>query len=363
MAEEHCQRQIGAALMIDRRKAAMGDDVERLLAAIVGMRPPADIGEQARRMTQAALLAGFVEAGRFHEAVGPLDQLFAVARRARAELIEMPRRLDQRVLLLFLVLEQRIEQALAHAERREHHLARLADAQNIFEHQRRVGQQRAARIVHHFDVRQRLDVDAVHEPREFERFVGGNGVAVHHVQRIAGLPHVQARQRPPRAADRIEGAVLAPPEHRQAAECFFDEFFRLLDRLCRNIRQRQAAERPRQALARARAADVDQLQRTAAEIADDAIGAVHAGNHAERGELGLLRAREHLDVGTYGALGELDESAPVLGVAAGGRGDGVDFLHAHGLTQRAEALERRKRVLHRVGCQEARRLHLAAEPT
>ncbi len=85
------------------------------------------------------------------------------------------------------------------------------------------------------------------------------------------------------------------------------------------------------AVPRARAAHVDQFERAAAEIADDAVGAMHAGNDAERGEFGLARAGEHVDLGADGALGELDEGAAVLGVAAGGGGDGEDLLHAHRL--------------------------------
>ena len=165
-------------------------------------------------MAEPALLASFLKAGSRHEAVGPSDQLFAMARRARAQLVEMPRRFDQRVLLLVLPLEQRIEQALADAERGNHHLARLAGAQNVFEHQRRVGQQRPARTIHHFDIGERVDVDPMHQAREFERLVGADRIAVHDMQRIAGLPHVQSRERAPGAADRIEGAVLASFENR-----------------------------------------------------------------------------------------------------------------------------------------------------
>ena len=53
------ERQIGAAGMIDADEAAVGDDVERLLAAIVGMRAPADVGEQAGGMAQAPLRRPF----------------------------------------------------------------------------------------------------------------------------------------------------------------------------------------------------------------------------------------------------------------------------------------------------------------
>src|SRR5208282_3581620 len=142
VAVKYGEGQIGAARMVDRGEAAMGNDIERLLAAIIGMRTPADIGQQAGGVTKPAFLARFIEAGGGHETVGPYDQLFAVARRARAQSVETACRFDERILLLVLLFEQRIEQALAHAERGEHHLARLADTQDIFEHQRRVSEQR-----------------------------------------------------------------------------------------------------------------------------------------------------------------------------------------------------------------------------
>ncbi len=110
------------------------------------------------------------------------------------------------------------------------------------------------------------------------------------------------------------------------------------------------------------AAHIDQFERAAAEIADDAIGAMHAGNHAERGELRLASAGQHFDVGADGALGELDEWRAVLGIAHRRRGDGEDFLDLHLFAQRAKTLERRECVLNSVGGEQSRRLHLATEP-
>ena len=110
---------------------------------------------------------------------------------------------------------------------------------------------------------------------------------MHDVQRIAGLPHVQTRQRTPGAADRIKGPALAALEHCKTGQGFLDDLFRLLQRFRGNIGERQTAQRTREAIACASAANVDQLKRTAAEIAHDAIAAVHAGNDAERRKLGL----------------------------------------------------------------------------
>ena len=53
--------------------------------------------------------------------------------------------------------------------------------------------------------------------------------------------------------------------------------------LCDSVLQRQASERQRHAAANAVAVHVDQFQRAAAEIADDAVRLVNAGNDAERG--------------------------------------------------------------------------------
>ncbi len=264
-----------------------------------------------------------------------------MARRAGTQLIEHARRFDQRILLLVSLFEQRIQKTLAHTKRREHDLARLADTEHVFEHERRVGQERPAGGGDYFDIGKRLDVDPVHQAGEFKCLVGADGVAVHDVQRVAGLPHVQPRQRPPRAADRIEGAVLRGFEHRQGAEDLLDELFRLFHGFRRNISQSQAAERPRQPAPGARAADIDQLQRAAAEIADHPVGFMHAGNDAKRRQLRLARAREHVDVRPDGALGEFDKGGAVLGVTASGGGDRQNLFDAHGRAQRAIALERR----------------------
>jgi len=102
--------------MVDRRKTAMGDDVERLLAAVIGMRPPADIGKKTRGHGAAGVPLGFLEARRGQETVGPRDQFLAMARgerernrlRWRAASMSASFSLSRR-------LSSGIEQAFAHA--------------------------------------------------------------------------------------------------------------------------------------------------------------------------------------------------------------------------------------------------------
>ena len=91
--------------------------------------------------------------------------------------------------------------------------------------------------------------------------------------------------------------------------------------LCDEILQRQASERQRHAAADAVAVHVDQFERTAAEIADDAVGIVDAGDDAERGKFCLARSRQDFDLRAADALGLGDEVGTVGGVAAGGGGD------------------------------------------
>src|ERR1700691_411567 len=125
MAIKHRQRQISTAWMVDGGEAAMRDNIERLLAAVIGVGAPADIGQEARGVAKPAFFGDLIEPGRRYEPISPFDQLFAVAGRTRPQAVELARRFDQGVLFLVFLLEQRIEQTLAHAERGKYHPVRL----------------------------------------------------------------------------------------------------------------------------------------------------------------------------------------------------------------------------------------------
>ena len=56
------QGQEDAARMVDAAKAGVGDEIEALLAAIVGMGAPADVGDQAGGVTQSPLCGCFTRA-------------------------------------------------------------------------------------------------------------------------------------------------------------------------------------------------------------------------------------------------------------------------------------------------------------
>src|ERR1700745_574201 len=89
MAEEHREREIGTARVIDTDEGSVRDDVERLLAALVRGRAPANVGEQTGGVGIALLVGGLVESGGRHEAVGPADEFLAVGGRTRAQKVEV----------------------------------------------------------------------------------------------------------------------------------------------------------------------------------------------------------------------------------------------------------------------------------
>ncbi len=307
--------------MVNRDESGIGDDVERLLAAIVGMRAPADVGQEAGGVTQPPLVRGLVEARGGHEAVGPGDQFLAVRGRARAQDVELAGGGHQRVLAALLAVEHRIEQALAHPKRRDHDILRLRDFDQVLEHERGIGEQWTPRVGDHLDLRQRFRADPVHQAREIIGLPGRDDVAVHDVQGIALLPHVQPCERAPSAADRVKGAADAGFEQAGAIERLLDHPLGLFDRLRGDVLERKPAERERDAGVDAVPMDIGEFERTAAEVADDAVGFVEAGDDAKRRQFRLAFARDHLDLGAADALGFDNEGLAVPGVAASGGRD------------------------------------------
>ena len=278
-----------------------------------------------------------------------------------AQKIELAGGREQRILAPLRLVEQRIEQALAHAERRDHHILGPRYPHQVLEHERRIGKQRTPRVGHHLDLRQRLGIDPVHQAGEIERLAGRDHIAVHDMQRIAGLPHVQARQRAPGAADRIKRAAGAGLEQVRAAERLLDDLLGLLERFRGDVLQREPAERQRDAGPDAMAADIGELERSAAEITHDAVRPMKAGHDPERAQLGLALAGDQLDLGAADALGRGDEGLAVGGVPAGGGRQHEQLRHLDPVAQHAEPAQRGKRLLHRIGGQEPGRLHLAAK--
>src|SRR2546421_10864990 len=126
--------------MSDRAEISVGDETERLFAAVVGMHPPSDVGQQASRMTQAAIFLGFPQFYDPHQTIGPVDQFFRMPYGSRQQLVERLRSANQPILRALGLRQYRVKQAFAHPEGRKYDGLRLCDPDDVFENKRRIGQ-------------------------------------------------------------------------------------------------------------------------------------------------------------------------------------------------------------------------------
>src|SRR3954471_7071427 len=91
------------------------------------------------------------------------------------------------------------------------------------------------------------------------------------MKRIAAGGHMQPRQSPPRAADRVEAASVQLAKLRRPRERFAHDALGFLKRPSRQVLQGKAAKLEGHALPDLCADNIDELQAAAAEIADHAV--------------------------------------------------------------------------------------------
>ena len=209
---------------------------------------------------------------------------------------------------------------------------------------------------------ERVDLAPGDHAAEVGGLVGVDRIVVHDVQRVAALAHVQAGERAPGAADRIEGPARAAGQHMRFRQRLGGDLLGLLDGAVGGFLEPDAAQREALASPRPVVADVDHLDRTATEVAGYPVGLVEAGDDALRGEPRFLAAGENgrLDAGDRFHRG--DEIGAVGGVAHGGRRQDVQRGHADLPDQRGEAADGGQRRGDRFRFEPAARRQAAPEP-
>ena len=138
------------------------------------MRAPADIGEQAGGVAHSAVsdsvsgrpTESMKRLGPVHNSSPWRGERERSRLRSSAAEISGSSRCVRGVELL-------VEQAFAHAEGRDRDLARLPEPDDLLQHDRAVGEQRAARLGDALDVLQRLRVGLLDELEEVEAVVAG----------------------------------------------------------------------------------------------------------------------------------------------------------------------------------------------
>ena len=97
-------------------------------------------------MAQSAILVALPQTYHPNQPIGPLDQFLSVMGRARQQLVQRFGGADKSVAQALGSRQLLVKQALAHTERGKNDRVRLCDTDDVFEHERRIGQQRPPRV-------------------------------------------------------------------------------------------------------------------------------------------------------------------------------------------------------------------------
>ena len=113
-------------------------------------------------------------------------------------------------------------------------------------------------------------------------------------------------------------------QHIEIFESLLDELFRSLERFAGDVLECKATERESYSATDARTVHIDQFERTAAKVADNAVRFMDSGHNAERSEMRLTLSREDCDLVRQMRSASGDEGTAIARVPAGGRGDDPD---------------------------------------
>ena len=321
--------------MIDAGHLEVKDAVEGVPGAVVGMLAPGDVAEMADRQPEPEF-GGAVE--RKQRVEPRLQQL---AHRAKALLGggQLAASLDQRVPALLGRRQLAVDMAFAQPVGREDDAVGLGQAQQTLEQHGGEGQRVDAPPRHALDGIERTPAEAADHPRQILGLAPVDPVLLDDVQRVVVLLHVDASQRPPRPADRVEGAAAQVGQPVDGGEMAIDQRAGLLAVALGGIHQADRTERQGDMAAGGALGEPHQLDAAAAEVAHQPVGLGNAGQHALRREPRLVLARQDAHRDMAAALDLGDEVAAVDGVADGRGCQQVQPRRAHGAGQAHEAGE------------------------
>jgi hypothetical protein len=182
-----------------------------------------------------------------------------------------------------------------------------------------------------------------------------------HMQRVMRLIHVDLGESAPGAAHGIESAALHLLQPVKLFQLAVDDLLRGVEIAIGRFDQAQGTDRQGHLLRDLALVEQHQLKAAAAQVAHQAIGIGHAGEHAERGQLRFLLARDHAHGDAGGALDLLGEFLAVLGIAHGGGRQHLDVGDVHRAGQRDEAADVGQRFLAALGIELAGALQPLAQ--
>ena len=328
---------------VDADPIAVQRDFHAALGPKIGIGAPADIGEQAGGPANAARRGIVIGEQRGDPAVDSVP----MAAKAR---LRLPFRLgrDQQGIMPPDFGRQRfVQQSFAQAIGGHHQSARFELAHHHRQQGGGIGQRRHARSRHGRNLFQPRLVDMADDAGQLLRARRGHVILMDDRQRKMRELHVEARQRPPRPADHVEGqARLRRPSG--LVQHLGDRTLQCARPLGANLRQAQHPQRQRYGLFHRPAPHPRQFQAAATQIADNAVRARNARQDAHGRADRLLRAGQQFDREPHG-LGAGDEVGAIGRIAHRRRGDAAYFRDLHRPAQMRKAADGAQAPLHRFG--------------
>jgi hypothetical protein len=275
----------------------------------------------------------------------------------------LPRRAQQRILLLDLPRHPPHEPAFAQAAGAEHHAAHGRHPQQPAQHhrgKRQIVDTPARRAWQPFQHPARRGGD---QAGQLARFLAADRVMVHHLQRIVCLGHVYARQGPPRPADEIEIAAgrVFKPRHR--LQIRFSDHARAYGIAVGAFRQPDYAQLQRLRRSTGPGHQPHHLQRTAADIRQHPVRRRNAAQHPVGRIGGFLDTGQDVDRHVRHSLPQrCHEGWAVIGVAHRRGGQHLERLGTHRTGHRVITMHHRQREAHSLIIEPAGGFHSAAQP-
>ena len=170
------------------------------------------------------------------------------------------------------------------------------------------------------------------------------------MDRIVALCHVDAREIAPDATDHIEPLALKFFQDVEALECLVDDALSFRQRASGHVHHAQRADGQGHAFAEPLpAADTDEFEARAAEIADHTFCIGNAGKHALCRQTRLLSTRDKRDFEAANFFGPQQKLRPILRIAHRRGRCHNELADADLVAQRDEAFQGCQRALDALG--------------
>ena len=155
---------------------------------------------------------------------------------------------------------------------------------------------------------------------------------------------MQPGESPESPANRVESPSGQPLRDTGGSQCLTNDLHRGARRASRRVHQGEAAKRQARPLARVRPFYINQFERAAAKIADDAIRLHDPGDDPMGRKFRFPAARQKRDRSPDGRRSRSEKFGAIRGIAGSGGCKNMQILDAHDFAQDPETPQSRERL-------------------